>query len=32
VRFLDADRFVTVGTIDGGQIWIAGYRIERPAR
>ena len=32
IRFLDADRFVTVGTIDGGQIWIAGYRIERPAR
>ena len=32
VRFLDADRFVISGTIDGGQIWIAGYHIERPAR
>jgi len=32
VRFLDDDRFVIAGTIDGGQIWIAGYRIERTAR
>jgi hypothetical protein len=29
VRFLDDDRIVVAGTIDGGQIWIAAYRIER---
>jgi len=32
VRFLDDERIVIAGSIDGGQIWISGYRIERPAR